>query len=281
MGKHHIKINFIAKALVFICIFNCLNIAFVNTPVKADVWVTPNIYGNKSTSVTVYANGNNTWVNDSNSATCYADLNNAVGNIEVTITGSGSSNASSSDSTVYSYSYSASANFNGVTKTNSGNSIVINVGNNPVSGTLAITVTANAGVRRFSTSAYTTSSCSVVSVKYQQQQQIAPTMSLSPTNGGTVYYSKNTALSLTCPVPSTTGTPTPTVTYSWSGTGVSNATSRTCSVAATTDPNAYKDKTYTCTVTATNKVGTKTTTYSVTLQPDMTTFDPSFNSSLS
>ncbi len=64
-------------------------------------------------------------------------------------------------------------------------------------------------------------------VTLYRKPTVAPTMSLSPTSGGTVYYSKNTALSLTCPVPSTTGTPNPTVTYSWSGTGVSNATSRT------------------------------------------------------
>ncbi len=126
--------------------------------------------------------------------------------------------------------------------------------------------------------------CSAVSIyptKAYVIPTVAPTMSLSPTSGGTVYYSKDTALSLTCPVPSTTGTPTPTVTYSWSGTGVSNATSRTCSVAATSDPNAYKGKIYTCTVKATNSAGSKTATYTVTLQPDIASFKPSFNSSLS
>ena len=105
---------------------------------------------------------------------------------------------------------------------------------------------------------------------------VKPTVSISPANGGTVYYSRNTALSLTCPSPTVTGVPAPSVSYSWTGTGVSNATSRTCSVAGTSNINGYKNGIYTCTVTATNNAGSATATYKVTLQPNVSTFTPSF-----
>lgn len=131
-----------------------------------DGWITAEIDGTANCSISVGSNGRQTWESRNTSAICYAHIQEATGNVQISVTGSGGGSTGEYGDE-YSYGWSATAEFDGVTASNSGNTITFDVGSVPVSGTIKITTNASASVRTFRTSDSAWASCSVTSVKYK------------------------------------------------------------------------------------------------------------------
>lgn len=130
-----------------------------------DGYITAELRGTTSCSVTANSNGRGSWATASNSKICYANVVKAVGIIEIKITGSTSSSLDSSHS---SHSFGCTASIQDISASGSGNTtVLLNVGETPVSGQIQITLNTNAGITSFSTGYTSTTSCSVVSVKYK------------------------------------------------------------------------------------------------------------------
>ena len=134
----------------------------VQSVMADDEWKTASLYGTASASCSTGRNSSGSRRSSSDSATCYADIENAVGNIVITV-GGGVSNSCSKGGG----SYSASASFNGSSASLSGSTIVINAGTTPVSGTITIYLSCSA-YNSCDDGDSTSASVAVYSVKYKE-----------------------------------------------------------------------------------------------------------------
>ena len=142
---------------IFTCFIMILVFVRSSLTIKAADWITAELYGDTSASVSCKPKKSG-----SDSATAYADINNAVGNVMITVSTGYSNNCSKSSGggSVY-------ATFNGVNYSASGSTIVFDVGQIPVSGTVAIHLSCSVN-NRCENSDTVSASASVLSVKFKK-----------------------------------------------------------------------------------------------------------------
>lgn len=260
MRHKHIKNVFLT-----IC-FAVLTLVFAQSglTIKAADWITVELYGDASASVSCRPKKSG-----SDSATAYADINNAVGNVMITVKTAYSNNCSKSSGGGKAY-----ATFNGVDYSASGNTIIFDVGQTPVSGT--VTIHLSCSVRNGCDDSDTVSaSASVLSVQFKKPDATAPTVSPS---SNTYNYSYNTAFTIPTPM---INTGNDTCVYSWKrkvggvwSDVISSVSSGPAIPATETRSMSFLDgAVYQLTIG--NSAGT--TIYECTLRPVKSTFTPAID----